>query len=67
MPLAGKMLYIYTSCNLAVICKWTCSDTGLQTGIPDSFQNFDIQTDRYHDKNWHNRNAILNQNLHIML
>jgi len=39
---------------VAVIFKWTCGNTGLQTGIPDSVQNFDIQTDRNHEENWRN-------------
>jgi hypothetical protein len=39
---------------VAVMFKWTCGDTGLQTGIPDSVQNFDIQTDRHHEENWWN-------------
>lgn len=29
---------------VAVIFKWTRGETGLQTGIPDSVRNFDIQT-----------------------
>jgi len=44
---------------VAVIFKWTHGDTGLQTGIPDSVQNFDIQTDRqtdrHHEENWWNK------------
>jgi hypothetical protein len=52
MPLAGKMLYNYTLCSCYL--QMDCGDTGLQTGIPDSVQNFHIPAGRHHEENWWN-------------